>query len=80
MSTATLSLDIEKAQQIGMGLLGDSTGAIVGALMVVADRLGLFDTLAPTAPASTAATPASGCRRWPAAATSPTTTRPRPSP
>jgi 2-polyprenyl-3-methyl-5-hydroxy-6-metoxy-1,4-benzoquinol methylase len=48
--TATQTLDIEKAQQLGMKLLGDTTGAIIGALMVVGDRLGLFDTLAAAGP------------------------------
>ena len=38
------------AQQLGMKLLGDSTGALMGALMVVGDRLGLFDALAAVGP------------------------------
>jgi 2-polyprenyl-3-methyl-5-hydroxy-6-metoxy-1,4-benzoquinol methylase len=46
MSTATVTLDVEKAQSLGMKLLGDTTGALVGALIVIGDRLGLFDTLA----------------------------------
>ncbi|CAA9567168.1 MAG: hypothetical protein AVDCRST_MAG59-3134 [uncultured Thermomicrobiales bacterium] len=50
MSTATASLDIEQAQHLGMKLLGDSTGALIGALMVVGDRLGLFDALAAAGP------------------------------
>src|SRR3712207_1423842 len=48
--TATQTLDVAKAQQIGMKLLGDTTGALIGALMVVGDRLGLFDTLAAAGP------------------------------
>jgi 2-polyprenyl-3-methyl-5-hydroxy-6-metoxy-1,4-benzoquinol methylase len=48
--SATQTLDIEKAQQLGMKLLGDTTGALIGALMVVGDRLGLFDALAAAGP------------------------------
>jgi SAM-dependent methyltransferase len=50
VSTASLTLDIDVAQQVGMKLLGDSTGALMGALMVVGDRLGLFDALAASGP------------------------------
>lgn len=46
MSAVAVELDIEKAQHIGMKLLGDTTGALMGALMVVGDRLELFDKLA----------------------------------
>jgi SAM-dependent methyltransferase len=48
MSATTESpvLDIEQAQHVAMKLLGDSTGGLIGALMVVGDRLGLFDALA----------------------------------
>jgi 2-polyprenyl-3-methyl-5-hydroxy-6-metoxy-1,4-benzoquinol methylase len=45
--SATLALDIEKAQQTGMKLLGDLTGGIISVLMVVGDRLGLFVSLTP---------------------------------
>ncbi len=48
--SATQTLDIEKAQHLGMKLLGDTTGALMGVLMVVGDRLGLFDTLAAAGP------------------------------
>lgn len=48
--TATIALDIEKAQHLGMKLLGDSTSAMMGLLTVVGDRLGLFDTLAAAGP------------------------------
>jgi 2-polyprenyl-3-methyl-5-hydroxy-6-metoxy-1,4-benzoquinol methylase len=48
--SATQTLDIEKAQLLGMKLLGDTTGGLMGVLMVVGDRLGLFDTLAAAGP------------------------------
>jgi 2-polyprenyl-3-methyl-5-hydroxy-6-metoxy-1,4-benzoquinol methylase len=48
--SATQTLDVEKAQQLGMKLLGDTTGALIGALMVIGDRLGLFDALAAAGP------------------------------
>ena len=48
--TATQTLDIEKAQQLGMKLIGDTTGALIGVLTVVGDRLGLFDALAAAGP------------------------------
>src|SRR5262245_61801358 len=47
---ATQTLDIAKAQQLGMKLLGDTTGALMGTLFVIGDRLGLFDTLAAAGP------------------------------
>ena len=50
MSTATLTLDVEKAQHLGMKVLGDATSSLIGALTVVGDRLGLFDTLAAEGP------------------------------
>src|SRR5688500_19949329 len=46
MTTAELTLNVEKAQGLAMKLIGDTTGTLVGALMVIGDRLGLFDTLA----------------------------------
>jgi hypothetical protein len=48
--TATMELDIEKAQQLGMKVVGDSTSAIMGVLTVIGDRLGLFDALASSGP------------------------------
>ena len=48
--SATQTLDIEKAQLLGMKLIGDTTGGLMGVLMVVGDRLGLFDTLAEAGP------------------------------
>ncbi len=48
--TATQTLDIAKAQQIGMKLIGDFTGSLIGVLTVVGDRLGLFDALAADGP------------------------------
>ncbi|HEY7033490.1 MAG TPA: class I SAM-dependent methyltransferase [Thermomicrobiales bacterium] len=48
--SATQTLDVEKAQQLGMKLIGDTTGGLMGVLMVVGDRLGLFDVLAAAGP------------------------------
>jgi 2-polyprenyl-3-methyl-5-hydroxy-6-metoxy-1,4-benzoquinol methylase len=50
--TATVELDIEKAQQLGMKMLGDTTGGLIGVLAVIGDRLGLFDTLSAAGPLS----------------------------
>lgn len=50
--TATYTLDIDKAQHLGMKLLGDTTSALMGVLTVIGDRLGLFDTLASAGPLS----------------------------
>lgn len=46
MSTGTYALDVEQAQNLGMKLIGDTTGGLLSALMVIGDRLGLFDSLA----------------------------------
>ena len=80
------ALDMEKVQAFAFKVVGDITAAQMGTLSVVADRLGLFPALAeagrsratssPSARGSTSATRASGSRRWPATATSPTTTAP----
>ena len=48
--TATVALDIERARQLGMKMLGDTTGGIIGVLTVIGDRLKLFDTLAADGP------------------------------
>lgn len=49
-TTDSPALDIEKAQGLAMKLIGDSAGALIGALMVVGDRLGLFDALVAAGP------------------------------
>jgi 2-polyprenyl-3-methyl-5-hydroxy-6-metoxy-1,4-benzoquinol methylase len=48
--SVTQTLDIAKAQTLAMKVLGDATGALMGTLMVIGDRLGLFDTLATAGP------------------------------
>ena len=46
--TATLDapvLDLAKAQHLGMKIVNDYTGALMGTLVVIGDRLGLYDVL-----------------------------------
>ena len=50
--SATVALDIEKAQHLGMKMIGDVTGGAIGVLTVIGDKLKLFDTLAAEGPLS----------------------------